>query len=186
MNIDIQSTRDKHYVHPWRRYFAKTIDISIFAVALAFIGGIVLAIVNPAWLPTTIISSIIFTAVILFASLILEGVIISIFRTTFGKALFRTGVVNKDGGRLAMGRSVGRSLFCGVAGLGAGIPLVSLMTHILAYTALESDGVTIWDKHMDAYIVHEKMTRLNWVFGMLIFVLAFLGSLALNFAGMAN
>ncbi len=184
MNIDTQSTRDKNYVHPWRRYFAKTIDLSIFSVSLAFVGGIVLAFVNPGWLPITIVSSIIFTAVVLFFSFIIEGLIISIFRTTFGKALFRTGVVDKDGGRLGIAKSIGRSLYSGVAGLGAGIPLVSIMTLILSYSALESDGVTLWDKHMDAYVVHENMTRLNWIFSMFIFALAFLGNIALNFAGM--
>jgi hypothetical protein len=184
--IEVQQTRDKYYVRPWRRYFAKSIDFAIFLLGLSFLGGIVVALVNPAWLPTTIVSTIIFTGVVLIASCVLEGVMISVLGTTFGKALFRTGVVNEHGGRLGMAKSIGRSLYCGAAGLGAGIPLVSLAAHIMGYTALESNGVTLWDKHMRAYVVHENMTRLNWIFGICMFTLTLAANIALNYAGLFN
>jgi len=178
--IDVSETRDAHYVRPWRRFFAKTIDYSFLMMGLGFISGIVLAAVNPAWLPVSLVQTLIFSAVVFVASLVIEGMLIALFGTTLGKALFRTGVVNEAGEKLGITKAVARSLYCGVAGLGAGIPFVSLIAYIMGYMKLESDGVTIWDKHIGAYVVHEKMTRLNWVLGISFFVLTYAGNIALN------
>jgi len=184
LSINVQETRDKYYVHPWRRYFAKTIDLVVILTVLGFLGGLVLAFVYPPLLPTSLISTIIFSAIVLIGYCIIEAVLISAFGTTLGKAIFRTGIVNENGQKLEIINSLARSFFCGVAGIGAGIPVVSLMTLIMGYTTLNADGVTPWDQHTGAFVVHEEMTRLNWFFGISIFILAFAANIVLNVASM--
>ncbi len=149
---------------------------------LGFFGGLVVLFINPQWMMTSLISTVIFLAFVLFALFIAEGIIISAFGTTLGKALFRTGVVNQRGEKLGIGKSITRSLYCGVAGMGAGLPLVSLITLIMGYRMLENEGVTLWDKHTGAYIVHEEMSVLNWIFGVTVFLATFAASIAVNFA----
>lgn len=186
MNINTGETRDLKYVRPWRRYFAKSVDMTILTIGLGIVSGFFLGIFNPALLPTTFISTIVFGMVLLVLTCALEGAMISVFGTTFGKALFRTGVVDANGNRLGLLKSIARSLYCCAAGLGAGVPIVSLMTHVMGYMTLDSDGVTLWDKQLGAYVVHENMARMNWVLGIGFFILTFAVGIALNFAGAMN
>lgn len=137
-------------VRPWIRYWARTLDILLFA----FLFGMVLAFTFPAVME---LNDTMFGIVLLLSMTFAEAASLSLFATTPGKALLRIRVCNHDGSRLSYGSALGRSMNVLVRGLGLGIPIVALITHIMAYTRLTRDGVTSWDGAGNHLVAHREI-----------------------------
>lgn len=145
--------------HPWRRYFARMVDICIaggtlfllliFAFSLTmpeqaagfakaienpFIGGVVLYLI---WLPA-------------------EALLLSLCGTTPAKWLFGIRVAHPDGNLLSFAEALNRSFLVFVQGLGFGIPLVALFTQLFAYRRLTKTGTTLWDTSTNTAVLHKK------------------------------
>ncbi len=160
-------------VRPWIRYWARTFDILSFA----FLLGIVLAFALPAALE---INDTLFGIMLLVAMTFVEAACLALFATTPGKALLRIRVCNHDGSRLSYAGALGRSLRVLVRGLGLGIPIVALVTHIVGYTTLTRDGTTSWDRAGNHLVAHREIPVWRGILAVLVFfgAASFFGYLA--------
>lgn len=145
--------------HPWRRLFARTVDICtagfvlfmllIFAFSATMpeqAEGFAKAIENP------IIASMVLYLIWLPA----EALLLSLFGTTPAKWLFGIRVAHPGGDLLTFSEALNRSFLVFVQGVGLGIPFVALFTQLFAYRRLTKTGTTLWDTSTTAVVLHKK------------------------------
>lgn len=145
--------------HPWRRLFARTVDICTagFALFLLLIfafsatmpeqaAGFAKAVENP------IIASVVLYLIWLPA----ETVLLSLFGTTPAKWLFGIRIEHPGGNLLSLAEALNRSFLVFVQGVGFGIPFVALFTQLFAYRRLTKTGTTLWDTSANAVVLHKK------------------------------
>jgi len=145
--------------HPWRRLFARTVDIYAAGFTLFLLlmfafsatmpqqaAGFTKAIENP------IIASIVLYLIWLPA----ESLLLSLFGTTPAKWLFGIRVEHPRGNLLSFTEALNRSFLVFVQGVGFGIPVVALFTQLFAYRRLTKTGTTLWDTSANAVVLHKK------------------------------
>ncbi|HTN97689.1 MAG TPA: RDD family protein [Nordella sp.] len=156
--------------HPWRRYFARYLDYLLWSMALLFLLSIGLASVNaPMFLRLVslmegtgggpiamVLGNILVLVLGIVLALIPNAVLIGLTGGNLGKWLFGICVLSETDrpiGIIQAFKREGRVLFYG---LGLGVPIVSLVTMILAYQKLKKDGATSWDQALAVKVVHRK------------------------------
>ena len=145
--------------HPWRRLFARTVDICTAGLVLFMLlifafsatmpeqaAGFAKAIENP------IIASVVLYLIWLPA----EALLLSLFGTTPAKWLFGIRVAHPGGNLLSFAAALNRSFLVFVQGVGFGIPFVALFTQLFAYRRLTKTGTTLWDTSATAVVLHKK------------------------------
>ena len=145
--------------HPWRRLFARTVDICTAGLVLFMLlifafsatmpeqaAGFAKAIENP------IIASVVLYLIWLPA----EALLLSLFGTTPAKWLFGIRVAHLGGNLLSFAAALNRSFLVFVQGVGFGIPFVALFTQLFAYRRLTKTGTTLWDTSTTAVVLHKK------------------------------
>jgi serine/threonine protein kinase len=137
-------------VRPWVRLWARTIDVFLFAIIAGFIFGIV----APGMLAMPELAlGIMFT----FGYNFVEPVMLSAWGTTPGKALLRVAVRKSDGSKLNYSEGLNRVFKVWLRGMGLGIPIASLFTHLTAYNKLIKSGITSWDQEGGIQVIHQKI-----------------------------
>lgn len=153
--------------HPWRRFWAKYIDIILFAN-----------------IPWTLIQSyfdidvdhipiIYFTNRIIltaFALLLIEPLVISTIGTTPGKWVFGI-TLTKDGEKLKLKKAFWRGFVAWYQGYGVLIPFWCLITLTKSYDKLKTDGLTPWDKLCGTQVEHGKVRLLPLIILIIILIL---------------
>ena len=145
--------------HPWRRLFARTVDICTAGLVLFMLlifafsatmpeqaAGFAKAIENP------IIASVVLYLIWLPA----EALLLSLFGTTPAKWLFGIQVAHPGGNLLSLAAALNRSFLVFVQGVGFGIPFVALFTQLFAYRRLTKTGTTLWDTSTTSVVLHKK------------------------------
>lgn len=145
--------------HPWRRLFARTVDICTSGLVLFLLlifafsatmpeqaAGFAKAIENP------IVASVVLYLIWLPA----EALLLSLFGTTPAKWLFGIRVAHPGGDLLTFSEALNRSFLVFVQGVGFGIPFVALFTQLFAYRRLTKTGTTLWDASATAVVLHKK------------------------------
>ena len=155
--------------HPWRRYFARAIDVVVVGGLTWAVIGIVFGLVNPAGAmaffalfdgPGGRILDLILT---LLATIPGTALMVGLTGLSVGKWLFGVKVVQRDGTTIGVLAALGREIEVFAMGFGLGVPLVSLFTLIGSYRRLIDDGHTAWDKPKDAIVLHRPMNALQVV-----------------------
>jgi hypothetical protein len=134
--------------HPWRRWFARIVDMTI----TAFLLGIVVGIFAP---QSTIFNGSLGTSIlVLLVWMVAEPFVLTHFETTPGKALLNISLKTVEGRSLRLDQAFQRSARVWFFGLGAGLPIVSLVTLIVAYNKLTKEGITSWDRVGNFSVTH--------------------------------
>ena len=171
-------------VRPWPRFTARMVDYFIFSFAVgALIGvGDALGITHIAVAeepPNTT-----FGLIILFAWLFVEPWLLSTWGTTPGKWLLSIKITMADGSKPDYSQALGRSFSVWLKGMGAGLPIISLVTLVLSYMKLTSTGATSWDKECGFTVSHEPFEPKRAGKAIFFIVAAFfVTSLLLSFLG---
>jgi hypothetical protein len=140
--------------HPWRRYFARMLDV--FLVGCLY-GLIVSIYVDPdsgfgRLLQNTEVVSVLATLLLL----PLEGLMLEVFGTTPGKALYGIAVRQTTGEPLQLGQAFWRAFAVWFRGMAMGLPFVSLISNSLAYRSSVQNGVTSWDRDGGFAVQHSR------------------------------
>lgn len=157
---------DVPQMRPWVRYFARTID----GLLAGFGIGIIASLVYP---PLLQLSDAVLGLLVLFLFVFIEPFFLANWGTTPGKSLFRTSVLNEEGGFLSYPVALRRSFDVWLKGLGAGIPLISLVALGLSYAHFKDDGVTSWDERAGSVVVHRKIGASRVVVAVVILLVMF-------------
>ena len=136
--------RAKHIsgVVPWRRYFARMLDLNIFTLVVAFIAGSVFPDVGEESF------LIVWTT---FGSILAMPFVESFLMQTGGgatpgKRLLGITVSLESGEEPTYMQLVKRNFKAMALGFGLGVPLVSLVTLVISYNKLNTDVITPWDR----------------------------------------
>lgn len=143
--------------HPWRRLFAKTVDIStiglLTVLVVAFGVGILFPSMAVAFVKA-LENQIIAGFIVLALWIPLEAVLLSSVGTTPAKWLFGISVKTTNGDKLSFQQALHRSFLVALQGMALGIPFVAFFTQIFAYRRLTKTGTTLWDTATNSVVNH--------------------------------
>jgi uncharacterized RDD family membrane protein YckC len=143
-------------LHPWRRFFARQIDLWFFVAAFFLILGVVANGSSPS-LDKLFENNAIAGILSVLLLIPIEAFLLGMFGTTLGKALYGISVHQQSGEPLKLGQSVWRSFAVAFRGMAIGVPLLNLFTLYSAYKSLLKDGATSWDKERDFAVQHSRL-----------------------------
>lgn len=145
--------------HPWRRLFARTVDICTAGFALFLLLIFAISATMPeqaAGFAKAVENPIIASVVLYLIWLPAETLLLSSFGTTPAKWLFGIRVAHSGGNLLSFAEAMNRSFLVFVQGVGFGIPFVALFTQLFAYRRLTKTGTTLWDTSANAVVHHKR------------------------------
>lgn len=158
---------------PWRRWLARSFDMAVLGLGLWALIGAATAIMVPSFYQSltselgpaqnTVVSSIL-TGVLLLPILAL---LIGFTGSSPGKWLFGVRVTRRSGAPIGLREALWREFHVLMRGLGFGIPLVSLVTQVVAYQQLTRHGATTWDLDQEWVITHRPNGAVQIVLGVL-------------------
>ncbi len=141
-------------IRPWVRYFARILDIFFFSMLVGFMLGM--------FAPSVLdIPSALLGMAILFIWIFQESILLANCGTTLGKWLFKMKVRNNKGQKLTFSEALNRSFSVWLKGMGAGVPILSLITLASSRSKLKRDAITAWDEEGGFVVTHEKIGLLR-------------------------
>lgn len=169
---------------PWRRWVAHMFDIYLAGFPVMMVAMVAWALIAPDSaltffdrMETGGMGVGLVAGMALLALSVPMLVILLAFTGTPGKWLCGIKVVRiADGKRPTLREACLRELLVWSRGLGLGVPLVSLGTQLLAYSDLESEGTSAWDRKLGLRV---EMAPLGFG-GYLKFAIAILSVVALR------
>jgi hypothetical protein len=150
-------------IRPWVRYGARLIDI--------FVGVLFLEIGFAVLIPTFFAAHANICALLsLFLWCFVEALCLSIWGTTPGKSLLGVRINMADGSRPVYRSALSRAVNVWIRGLGLGLPLVGLVTMIVAYEKLTTNGITTWDQSGNFTVSHNRIGSVRGLVAAFLFV----------------
>lgn len=148
-------------LHPWKRFFARTIDLALLDALLMFLVAVVFRI-RPINGP---IYTVLGWQIISFVILIpIEGLLLHYFGTTPGKWIMGIRIESVNGGNLPISVAMMRCGSILLNGYGLTIPFVSLWRQYRSYKEYRENLTLSWDREWDAeiqfdyyYTTHKKV-----------------------------
>lgn len=137
--------------YPWRRFFARMLDLFIYNVlwsTFLAIGFKVNLVSRSDW--ANILDS--FIAVVMM--LALEPLLLHLFGTTAGKAIFGLRIETANGGHLSYGQGLERTLGVIASGLGFNIPIYNIVRLWKSYNLCMDKEVQPWD-YSNSYTIKD-------------------------------
>lgn len=147
---------------PWIRFWARMIDYSLFFLVVALLSSyfkVLFVPIQP-----------FFGMMLLFVWIFIETLFLVTWGKTPGKWLMRITVRDEFQHRLKLSEALNRSFSVWWLGMGAGIPIVSLITMIVAAVKLSNTGMTSWDRRSNYRIFHGKVGAVRTIIAVLYFV----------------
>lgn len=132
---------------PWTRFWARMLDYLIFGFVIGFIS----AIFN---IPLPFDQQPFMGMLIIFLWVFVEAIFLSTWGKTLGKWLLCIEVRGPEGAKLTFLQALNRSFSVWWMGLGAGIPIVNLVTMIIAAVKLSNCQITTWDRTGHFRVTH--------------------------------
>ncbi|MEP0313186.1 RDD family protein [Hyphomonas sp.] len=166
------------------RFYICLIPSFVIMMGLIFLYSFVATLL--AWpVDETIFDGYIFVGVFLmFHALtftVLEAFCVSQFGNTPGKALMGIRIRNIIGSRLSFRSSLKRSALAMLAGMGLGIPLISLITQFICARTLSEDGYVFWDRVDSLQYQTQVVGAWRWIFALVIYFVCRTLDLAMNY-----
>jgi len=153
-------------VHPWRRYFARMVDMNLslllVVVPVLLLIILLLTLIAPALLPGlstgldqfskfNLIVNILITCLLWIP---IESLYMCTLGTTPGKWVFGIKVRDEFGNKLKFGLALKRASSVYLIGLGAGLPVISLVTLVRSYNRLTKESITLWDESLGTAVIY--------------------------------
>ena len=134
---------------PWRRFFARTLDLYIWSLVVGFVVGILNArfgwsLLAFADMPSSsqdMLSGILIIPI----AIVCDVLVYAAFGNSIGKGLLGVKVQMLDCAPLPARTYAARSVDVWIRGIGLGIPIVALFTELASYRALLGGKRTSWD-----------------------------------------
>lgn len=156
MEIVNESNENEVKIHPWKRFFARTIDYLLLSIVITLINCLLSSKIKTSY---TFMEQRIYTIFLIWS--IIEGILVAKTGTTPGKWLLGITVINDSGMFLSMKRSFLRSFLVCFLGQGIGIEFLILVTQVFAYITLKIKGKSIWDIVVMSTLVYEKTSNIK-------------------------
>lgn len=148
----------------WRRFFARTIDLSVNAFVLTivwtYVAGVFAQDTSNFWMQIftereNLVPSGAITTVFSFLA---NVPFMAYYRTTLGKWLFGIRVTKPDGKPLGFKLALKREFAIFVRGYFLMIPLLNLITLAVAYETMKDEGQAPWDRDYGLIVNHRPQS----------------------------
>jgi len=137
-------------VNPWMRFLARMTDYALFSLLLFFLIRFAL--------PFQLLKKYDFMVPYPYLLWIpIEALFLFLWETTPGKFLLKTRVVHTGRGRWNYFSALRRSFLVWFRGMGLGIPVVSLITMLHAYSHLRLRKISSWDRDEKTKVIHQPL-----------------------------
>jgi len=141
---------------PWRRYFARSIDMGIYSLIWAAFLAVAFHI---NMLDRNILEKLLDAVVTMLMLLLIEPLLLNRFGTTPGKWLLGLSVVDSDGRKLSYLDGFVRTANVIMDGYGLQIPVFSLYRLWKSYKAVKADDTLSWEGETVLQLRDEKLWR---------------------------
>lgn len=142
---------------PWRRFFARSLDLTIYSTIFEAIAALGFRINI---LETGFIYNVISTVLTLVFMILAEGFLLSRFGTTFGKWIFGIKVTTKDGHKITFTEGIERTYGVIRYGLGFQIPFYDLYRQYKSYQDCRDCWQLEWDRDFQITLQDKKKLRI--------------------------
>ncbi len=146
-----------HAFRPWRRYFARGLDVCLYGIIWYILLGYVLHINLTKDSLGLDAAGWIVTAVLM---ILIEPILLNRFGTTFGKWVFGLKIEKADGTRLSYGEGLHRTWVMFGKGSGYGIPIYNLVRNYKSYKLCKEEEIQPWDEGLSYTIKDTKGYRI--------------------------
>ena len=134
--------RDVAEPHPWRRYFARGIDLALVGLPVSFVQYVLL---HRNYTTVSRWEDIVCALIGWGLLLLLEPLLLARFGTTAGKWCMGITVTRPDGERLGYSEALNRTALVWFYGAGLGLPLVELVCSYLSYRRYTRGEELAWE-----------------------------------------
>jgi DNA-binding transcriptional MerR regulator len=142
--------------HPWRRFLARMLDIFMYTVLwLAFLAFVF----HVNLLARSNFSNLLDNYIAVALMLVFEPLLLRLFGTTLGKAIFGLRVGTSNGRRLSYGDGLARTWGVIGAGMGYNLPIYSLVRFWKSYKLCSDKETQPWDECISYTIRDTKWYR---------------------------
>ena len=135
--------RDVAEPHPWRRYFARGIDLMLVGLPVSFVQYVLL---HRNYTTVSRWEDIVCALIGWGLLVLLEPLLLARFGTTVGKWCMGITVTRPDGGRLSYSEALNRTALVWFYGAGLGLPLVELVCSYLSYRRYTRGEELAWEE----------------------------------------
>lgn len=147
--------------HPWRRYAARMLDLTVVSLLMGGLLGVVGALVAPEpsakfwqFLASGPVGKIAEMMLSLLLVIPANALLLGLTGGTLGKWVFGVKIVRPDGRPIGVLAALWREIRVWFQGLAMGIPFVSLFTLFAGFSWLKDDGHAPWDKPRRRIALH--------------------------------
>ncbi len=151
-------------LHPWRRFFAKQIDLVLFVSAMIISLVLVAELAGPELadgMVRAMDNQIVASALVTLTWMAGEVILLSTLGTTPGRALYGIRLRMADGSRLPLDKALSRTGRVAVKGLGLNFPLIALIAAIVGLSTLEKKGQSSWDADTGTRVSHLRWSPMR-------------------------
>lgn len=154
--FNIDSDKLPQVFYPWRRFFARHLDIMIYAVVWSVILSLLLKvnILNRS-IPEKYLDSFITLLLMLF----IEPLLLCMFGTTIGKLILGLHIANSDGVRLSYEEALERTWNVIGLGMGYGIPIYNIIRYYKSFIKCSDNEIQPWDEEISYTVKDTKHFR---------------------------
>lgn len=164
---DVEIASEIEGVHPWIRFWARSVDMVVALLFGAYSLGLLLASADPEGGLDLILG---FGVLILWV--LVEAGFLWAWGYTPGKALMGVKVRKEDGSKPSFEAALKRAGEVWYSGMGLGIPFISVFTMAHHYRKLKGNGVTNWDRKQGLRVIHDRIGPGSWI-GLVCILLAY-------------
>ncbi|MCZ4279874.1 RDD family protein [Kiloniella laminariae] len=169
--------------HPWRRFFARQLDNSLYLGLLLWLAKspllqlaqLLLTTLESGLEPGTLLVLLIAGGLIIllsypFIHLLLacaNALVVGLSGCSVGKWFFGIRVLNREGKPLGLRSALQRELSLWRHGLCFGLPIADMIFMVHACFDLGNDGITTWDRKTSSVIAQREDLTLQMILGLL-------------------
>ena len=178
--------------HPWRRYFARSLDMILcnyITMGMAF--AIIFTVTKVAMVffdfdPDSLIRQfdslvnlypiqvkIMDGLLVIIVSTIITAILIGLVGSSAGKWLFGVRVLNNEYKPIGFKLAFKRELMVLYRGIAFSIPVILCIAEFIAYGELRKNGITTWDRDLDCTVLHKYMGLLQIFLCIIGFIIVF-------------
>ncbi|MBS1358977.1 MAG: MerR family transcriptional regulator [Oscillospiraceae bacterium] len=139
----VAGQRDVAEPHPWRRYLARAIDLTLVGLPVSFVQYVLL---HRNYTTVSRWEDLVCALISWGLLLLLEPLLLARFGTTAGKWCMGITVTRPDGERLSYSEALNRTALVWFYGAGLGLPLVELVCSYLSYRRYTRGEELAWEE----------------------------------------
>ncbi|MDO5519447.1 MAG: RDD family protein [bacterium] len=166
--LQVQNMEKDSY--PWRRFFARGLDIYIYTVLW---GSFISLILNINWLNRSPGGELFDVIICVVLMLVLEPLLLHFFGTTIGKWMLGLRVTDHNGKRLSYHEAFVRTRTMFVRGMGLDIPIYHLVRLWKSYKECKDCNVLDWEVESEVVLHSKKIWHIIGYIGLSVVLFGF-------------